>query len=91
MDNINNFLVNGLELPPELLKNIPILTMIGAQNAVIENFISILYIGEDKIVLKTDIGAMTVLGENLRLNFISQGETGITGNIKEITISETGI
>jgi len=88
MKTIDNFLINSLELPPEILAGMPVITIVGAQSINIENFTKILHFSDFNIIFETGQGNYEICGENLKIGFISQGQIRLTGKISRIFLEE---
>lgn len=71
----------ALELPIELLKNIPRATVIGNECVLVENYKAIVEYEKNLIRLSNNV---SVLGENLNVAEITSDEIIINGKIKSI-------
>lgn len=70
-----------MELPRELLMDIPRITMLGNENILIENYKGIIEYEENLIRLNNGIN---VFGDNLNVEEISDTEIFISGKISNV-------
>lgn len=77
-------LVDMLELPKEILLNIPKLTLIGKKQMLIENYKSIVEYDAQLIKLKTTIGFIKIDGASLVINEITPEDLRVEGEIMRI-------
>lgn len=73
-----------LEMPAEVVSNIPKITVLGFNEMVIENYKSIMEYEEFYIKINTYIGIINVNGLNLKLLQMNQDDIRITGQIDSI-------
>lgn len=79
--DFKNKLQSALELPAEMLSNIYRLTCVGNENAIIENYKSI--IEYESYIVRLSCG-IAILGDKLNVLEISTDEIVIGGIIKNI-------
>ena len=79
---------NFLEMPKEIISNIPKITIVGSNEMLIENYKGILEYEEFFVRVNTYIGIINVNGLNLNLNQITEDDIIITGKIDSIDIEE---
>ena len=79
---------NFLEMPKEIISNIPKITIVGSNEMLIENYKGILEYEEFFVRVNTYIGIINVNGLNLNLNQITEDDIIITGKIDSIDIDE---
>ncbi|MCX7746709.1 MAG: sporulation protein YqfC [Clostridia bacterium] len=75
-----------LELPKEIVLNIPKLTMIGNQNLLIENYKGIIEYDDNRIRLNTSIGTIRICGERLVIKEITSEDIMVDGAILSLEI-----
>ena len=73
-----------LEIPNEVISNMPKITMNGFDEIIIENYKNILEYEEFYIKVNTYIGALNINGFNLTLNQLNKEDIMITGTIENI-------
>lgn len=73
---------NMLEIPKEVYSNVPKLTIVGFEEAVIENYKSILEYEDYFVRLNTHIGVLNINGYNLKLEKMTNDHIRITGKIE---------
>ena len=79
---------NFLEMPKEIISNIPKITIVGSNEMLIENYKGILEYEEFFVRVNTYIGIINVNGLNLNLNQITEDDIIITRKIDSIDIEE---
>lgn len=73
-----------LEMPREIVSNIPKITILGFNEMLIENYKGILEYEEFYIKVNTYIGVININGFNLKLNQMTEEDILIKGNIDSI-------
>ncbi len=73
-----------LELPKEVISNIPKITMTGFNEVLIENFKGILEYEDFFVRIGTYIGNVNINGFNLKLNQMNDEDILVTGKIESI-------
>lgn len=82
-------LAQGLELPREIMLNLPLLTVIGTREARIENFKNIIEFSEDKIRINTTSGILKIEGKNLSISEINSENICVYGEISAYCFSKS--
>jgi len=77
-------IVKALELPKEILLNIPKIILLGNKSVVIENYKGILLFEDDTIKVNTNSGILGVSGRKLKITEINADDLLIEGRIKTI-------
>lgn len=77
-----------LDLPGDIVLNLPKVTLIGDVKAFIENHRGILEYTTSRIRIHTTAGELTVYGDKLRIRSIVPEEICIEGEIKGIILSK---
>lgn len=80
MNRINEF----LEIPAEVVSNIPKISILGFKEILIENYKNILEYENFYVKVNTHIGLINVNGFNLKLIQMNQDDIKITGKIDSI-------
>lgn len=75
-----------LELPKEVVLNVPKLTMIGSGNLVIENYKGVIEYDSNRIRLNTGIGIIKITGERLVIKEITSEDVMVDGEISALEI-----
>lgn len=81
-------IIENLEIPKETILNIPIISLIGNKDLVIENFNNILEYGEKVIRLNTKSGVLAIQGEKLEAKSMTNESIKIKGYIESISFSK---
>lgn len=80
MNKINEI----LEMPAEVVSNIPKISILGFEEILIENYKNIIEYEEFYVKVNTYIGLINVNGFNLKLIQMNQDDIKITGRIDSI-------
>lgn len=73
-----------LEIPKEVVSNIPKITIVGFEEILIENFKGILEYEDFFVRVSTSIGIININGFNLKLNQMTDDDIEVTGKIENI-------
>lgn len=73
-----------LELPKEVISNVPKITMTGFNEVLIENFKGILEYEDFFVRIGTYIGNVNINGFNLKLNQMNEEDILVTGKIESV-------
>lgn len=71
-----------LELPKEIILNVPRLTMVGMSNLVIENYKGIIEYDTVRIRLNTSLGILKITGQKLVIKEITSEDVIVDGDIQ---------
>jgi len=77
-----------LEMPADVMLDLPKLTMIGRQKLLLENHRGIIEYGLTKVRVKTTAGLLTILGEELVLKNLKPDEMLVEGKISSLTLED---
>lgn len=81
---IKSGITNALELPKEIMLNLPLITLIGKNELTIENYKNLIEYNPEKIRLNTSSGILKIEGKKLFLKEITSETVIITGAIMGI-------
>ena len=84
--SLKEHLVTALEVPRDLAYKEPIITITGKNQAVIENYRSILRYTREEIVLLTLRGKVTICGKCLQIPCYTPWEMQVQGCISRIIL-----
>jgi sporulation protein YqfC len=73
-----------LELPREVILDLPKITMVGLGNIVIENYKGIIEYENNRIRLNTNSGIIRIMGERLVIREITSEDIIIEGRISQL-------
>ena len=73
-----------LELPKEIVLNIPKLTMIGNSGLIIENYKGVIQYEDNKVRINTGVGVIRISGEGLVIKEITSENILVDGVITNI-------
>ena len=82
--NIKKKLVNTLELPKEIIFNLPLITMVGNEEINIENYKGVIEYSPEKIRINTECGVLKINGEKLSFKQITAENIIVTGIIQTL-------
>lgn len=83
---IKEILTDNLDMPRDVIYNLPLLTLIGDSEIHIENHKGIIEYGSEILRLNTNIGIIKIYGKNITIKEISKEEIMINGEIGGIDI-----
>ena len=78
---VTSTIASALELPKEVLMNLPLITLIGKEDITIENYKSILEYSEECVRINTSAGVLRIEGKKLTLKQITSDNIVIVGRI----------
>lgn len=84
MKNIKRNFAEALEIPEEIVLNLPLITMTGRERLVVENYKGVIEYDEKQIRLNTSIGILKIEGDSLVLKNIAYESITILGVIKNM-------
>lgn len=73
-----------LDLPPELVLDLPRLTLLGPLHLAVENHRGLLGFEAGRVAIATAAGRLVVLGRDLRLGVVREGEITIAGVVAAV-------
>lgn len=73
--------IENFELPKEIMLNLPLLTIIGTEEARLENYKNIIEFTEEKIRINTNCGILKLEGKNLTISEITSNDICISGRL----------
>ncbi len=71
----------ALDLPKEIMLDLPLISLMGREEITIENHKGILTYGEESIRIGTKAGTLSIRGENLGLKQLTTDVLVITGKV----------
>lgn len=83
LNNLKESISKNLDLPTEIILNIPLITITGNKETKIENFKNILEYSNNKIRINTSCGILKIEGNLLYLKELSKDKLLIKGNISK--------
>ena len=83
-------MMESFEIPKETVLDVPIISLVGDREIVIENFISIVEYGDEVIRLKTQCGEFTIEGKNLEARSMDSEHIQIKGKIQALSFGSRG-
>jgi len=79
--NIKEKVTEMLELPKEIVLNVPKLTMVGNTNLIIENYKGIIEYDDKRVRVNTGVGIVRITGDRLVIKEITSEDIMIDGEI----------
>lgn len=77
-------MANALELPKEIVLNIPKVIVLGNKSVVIQNYKGVFLFEDETIKINTSSGILVIYGHKLKINEINSEDLSIEGRIKSI-------
>lgn len=84
MENIRKKITAILELPKEIVLNLPLISVIGNEEINIENYKGIIEYNEERIRINTSSGIIRIEGKSLHLKRITAESMTINGIITKL-------
>ena len=73
-----------MELPKEIMLNLPLVTLVGQEEVTIENYRGILEYSEETVRVGTAAGILQLRGEKLCLKQLSADCMVVTGKVEKL-------
>ncbi len=80
--NLKKELSAAFEMPEEIVLDLPLISLRGFEEAVIENYKGIIEYSTEKIRVNTSVGILRLTGENMFIKCLDADNIVITGKIK---------
>lgn len=77
-------LIRSLDLPEEVMLNLPITYLYGNKKIEIHHFKGLVEYQTERIRINTSIGVLVIEGKNLRIKIMTAEELHIIGNIEQV-------
>lgn len=87
LKNLSLAVIEGTDLPKEIMLGLPLLTIIGTREVRIENFKNIIEFSEEKIRINTSSGILKIEGKSLVLSEINSKSISISGSLLKYDFS----
>jgi len=91
VDNIKESISETLQLPKEIILDVPRITIVGEKDLYIENHKGILQYSKEMIRVKGKNNIIKIQGENLLIKIIMPEEIVINGKINAIEFDYRGV
>lgn len=75
----------ALELPKEIMLDLPLISLVGREEVTIENYKGILEYGEETVRIGTAVGVLRLTGKELCLKQLSAECVVVTGKIENLS------
>ncbi|QDP40647.1 sporulation protein YqfC [Radiobacillus deserti] len=85
---IGNWLTNHLDLPSDVILELPRITTIGQLHAYIENHRGLVLFSDNELRLRMEYGYLKITGSQFVLKMMLPEEILLEGKIKEFTFIE---
>lgn len=83
-ESLKKKMTSATNLPKDVILGVPIITMTGQLEVCVENYNGILEYTDTMIRIRSKIGQIKVVGENMQIEYYTNDEMKITGHIKTI-------
>ena len=84
---IRNKITQKLNIPEDVLDGLPIVTVTGKHEVYVENYKGIIEYGKNCIRIQTKICRLTFSGKNLEINYYTNVDMKISGDLESISYS----
>lgn len=86
--SLKNKITEMLELPKEIVMNVPKLTMIGNTDLVVENYKGVIEYDDGRVRLNTGAGIIKIAGDRLIIKEITSEDILVSGEISSIEFTK---
>jgi sporulation protein YqfC len=83
-DFVKRGLSAALALPKEIVLNLPLISLIGSEELMIENYKGVVEYSDEKIRINTSAGILVIEGKKLLLKQITSDNIAVTGRVKRL-------
>ena len=84
IDDIKRKMATVAEIPQELVRGLPLITMTGSEAVVIENSKSLIEYSDERVRVLTSCGVVMLTGKNLIISAISASSVSVGGRIASL-------
>lgn len=84
LDATKEIFADKLDLPRDIVLDLPKITIIADNEINVENHKGILLFEEDKIRIKSKVGIISIEGENFQVLYLESRTVTISGNFKAV-------
>ncbi|WP_291560472.1 MULTISPECIES: sporulation protein YqfC [unclassified Clostridium] len=88
LQNATERLANKLDIPREVIMDIPKITVVSNNEITIENHKGIILFEKEMVKVKSSIAVITILGGNFEIIFVGGSTIVLTGKFKSIEYGE---
>jgi sporulation protein YqfC len=88
LQRIKESMITKLDLPREMILDLPKVTIISNSEFSIENHKGVIYFGESEIRIRTSIGIVNILGSNFEIVFVGGSTIALSGKFKSVVFKE---
>ena len=88
LDKVKEGLAEKLDLPRDIVLNIPKIVITGNNEIIIENHKGIISFDNNEIKINSKVGTITLGGHNLEILFIGGNTITISGKFKSLVYEE---
>lgn len=90
INSVKGKMAEKLELPRDVVMNVPKIVIIGDNEITIENHKGIMSFDNDKIRVNTKVGTITIMGKDFEILFLGGGTITVGGKFKAIDYEGRG-
>ncbi|MEG0772393.1 sporulation protein YqfC [Clostridium sp.] len=88
LQRIKESMITKLDLPREMVLDLPKVTIISNSEISIENHKGVIFFGESEIKIKTSIGIVHISGFNFEIIFVGGSTIALSGKFKSVVFDE---
>lgn len=77
-------IANQLDLPRDVMLNIPKISVTGNNEITIENHKGIVFFGDKEVKINSNVGLISILGEEFEILFLGGSTITLSGKFKAI-------
>ena len=79
MSDMKKRLAEFLEMPQEIILNLPLVSILGSEEVSVENFKGVIEYTEERVRIGTSCGVLKISGKKLTLRQITSEKIVVTG------------
>ncbi|MDR3239399.1 MAG: sporulation protein YqfC [Clostridiales bacterium] len=80
-DEVKRSIAAALALPKEIVLNLPLISLIGGEELIIENYKGVVEYTDERIRVNTNAGILKIEGRKMILKQITSENISVTGSI----------
>lgn len=81
-------LAEKLDLPRDVVLNLPKITVIGSNEITVENHKGVVLFEEKKMKINSNVGLLTIYGQNFEILFMGGSTLTVSGNFKSMVYED---
>jgi len=88
LQKIKESMITKLDLPREMILDLPKVTIISNSEISIENHKGVIFFGENEIRIRTSMGIVNISGTNFEIIFVGGSTIALSGKFRTVVFGE---